>query len=197
MLTSLLLSAVVVAATATADAPPEAIQKYLADCAAAKAVAIEAQQAKIGVLKQSSQPQLLKEAEHKLKQLQESPAELLPLTVPPAKGAIGVFTPATIGDGRGGRSVDVLEVVDEDDAILRVWYAPPPSSVDKDTPPEDPTFVDLWVHGVDTSGMKANQPARLTPVFQMTGTKNFDTTCGGRSMILLEPVDIEKYREAN
>lgn len=195
MLTTLMLAAVVVAATANADTPTEAIQKYLADCAAAKAAAIESQQVAIGVLAKSSRPQLLKEAQQKLKELQESPAALLPLTVPPAKESIGVFTPATPGDGRGGRSVDVLEVVDGDDAILRVWYAPPPSSADKDAPPEDPTFVDLWVHGVDTGGMKANQPVRLTQVFQMTGTKNFDTTCGGRSMILLEPVDIEKYRE--
>jgi len=196
MLTSLLLSAVVVAAATNADTPPEAIQKYLSECAAAKAAAIESQQATIGVLAKGSQPQLLKEATQKLKQLQESPAALLPLPVPPAKGAIGVFAPATPGDGRGGRSVDVLEVVDEDDAILRVWYAPPPSSADKDAPLEDPTFVDLWVHGVNTAGLKANQPARLSQVFQVTGTKTFDTTCGGRSMILLEPVDIESYRQA-
>ena len=147
------------------------------------------------MLAKGSQPQLLKEAQQKLKQLKESPAALLPLAIPPGKLGIGVFTPARPGDGRGGRSVDVLEVVDEDDAILRVWYVPPPSSADKDAPPEDPTFVDLWVHGVDTAGLKANQPARFSQVFQMTGAKTFDTTCGGRSMILLEAVDIEKYRE--
>jgi hypothetical protein len=196
MLSSLLLSAIVAAATTNADAPPEVIQKYLADCRAAKTAAIASQEATISVLEKSSQPQKLKEAQLKLKQLQESPAALLALPVPPGKEGIGVFTPAASGDGRGGRSVDVLEVVDENDAILRVWYAPPPSSTDKDAPPEDPTFVDLWAHGIDTAGLKANQPARLTQVFQVTGTKTFDTTCGGRSMILLEPVDIERFRQA-
>jgi hypothetical protein len=196
MITGLLLCAVLSAAPATDDAPPEAIQKYLADCESGKSAAIAAQEAAIRGLKETAQPQQLKEAQLRLKQLKESPAALLPLQIPPAKEGIGVFAPASPVDGRGGRSVDVLQVIDEDDAILRVWYAPPPSSADKSAPPEDPTFVDLWAHGIDTSELKANQPARLSQVFQVTGSKTFDTTCGGRSMTLLEPVEVERYRSA-
>jgi hypothetical protein len=194
MTTGLLLFAILTTAPADEAAPPAAIQKYLADCEAARTAAIRKLYDAISV--SNANPGKRRAMGAELDRMRKAPADMLPLPLPPGKEGIGIFAPPEPGDGRGGRSVDVLEVVDEDDAILRVWYAPAPSSTDQDAPSEDPTFVDLWVHGIDTAGLKANQPVRLMQVFQVTGTKMFDTTCGGRSMTLLEPVDVEQYRPA-
>lgn len=194
MTTGLLLAAILLSALADEATPPEAIQKYLAACEAAHSAAVRKLDDAINVSNANPGKRRAMWAEYD--RMRKSPAALLPLPLPPAKDGVGVFEPPKPGDARGGRSVDVLEVVDEDDAILRVWYAPAPSSDDNSAPPEDPTFVDLWVHGVETAALKANQPARLTQVFQVTGTKSFNTTCGGRSMLLLEPVDIEQFRAA-
>lgn len=68
----------------------------------------------------------------------------------------------------------------DDDAMLRAWYV---------VSGEDATFVDLWVHGIDTHGLVAGSPANLTQVFRVTGNKSFDTTCGGRSLPALEVVE--------
>jgi predicted GH43/DUF377 family glycosyl hydrolase len=101
---------------------------------------------------------------------------LLPL--PPKKGDRGAFAPPRPDDARGGRSLDVLEIVDEDDAIVRAWYV----SADR----REPAFVDLWLHGVDTLQMRAGAPAAIEDEFEAAGSKSFDTTCGGRSVPLLE-----------
>lgn len=104
------------------------------------------------------------------------------LRLPPQEGDRGVFEPARAGDGRQGRSVDVLEVVDEDDAIVRAWY------VDASAEPgADPSFVDLWLHGIDATGLTAGHPASFEPAFQRRGSHTFGTTCGGRSLPLLVP----------
>jgi hypothetical protein len=101
------------------------------------------------------------------------------LRLPPQKGDVGTFVPA--GAGAGGRAVDVLEIVDEDDAVIRAWYANG----------DEPGFVDLWLHGIDTARMRAGSPVELVEVFQVTGSKSFDTTCGGRSLPLIEPLERE------
>jgi len=196
MTCSLLLYALLTVAPAEPASPSEGVKKYLAHCERAKIAAIAAQQQVINTLSAAkpADSQKLQAAQTRLKQLQESPAPLTPLSIPPEKDGVGTFAPPTPGDGRGGRSVDVLEIVDEDDAILRIWYAPAPSSTDKDAPPEDPAFLDLWVHGLNTADLKAGKPVHLPQVFQVTGSKSFNTTCGGRSMTLLEPVDVEAFR---
>jgi hypothetical protein len=75
------------------------------------------------------------------------------------------------------KSVDVLEVVDDDEAIVRAWYFPP--GVDAASASEDDaTFVDLWLQGIDASRLTAQMPADFKQVFHVTGSKLFDTTCG-------------------
>jgi hypothetical protein len=100
-----------------------------------------------------------------------------PLRLPPRKGDVGTFLPARAGDARGGRSVDVLEIVDDDNAIVRAWYVEA----------EEAAFVDLWLQGVDTGNMQAGSPLVLEGVFEATGSKSFDTTCGGRSLPVVAP----------
>lgn len=110
-----------------------------------------------------------------------------PLTrmrLPPQKDDIGVLTP---GDARLPRALDVLEVVDADDVVVRAWYLPPGSKE-----ADDATFADLWLHGIDTSNLAVGAAATLPQAFRVTGTQLFDTTCGKRSVPLLEPVGGEK-----
>jgi hypothetical protein len=89
------------------------------------------------------------------------------LPLPPRKGDQG-----TLG------SVEVLEVVDEDDVIVRAYYTQQGDA--------DGTFVDLWVHGEPTTSLKVGATAELSGSFLATGTQSFGTTCGGRSLPLLE-----------
>jgi len=56
---------------------------------------------------------------------------------------------------------------------------------------EDLTFVDLWLEGTDTSALKAGMPAKLERVYHVIGNREFDTTCGTRSLPLLTPIDVE------
>lgn len=91
------------------------------------------------------------------------------LPLPPKKGDQGPLG-----------SVEVLEVVDEDDAIVRAYYA-------KDGDAEG-TFVDLWVHGQPTAAWKTGAKVELNAAYRVTGNQSFGTTCGGRSLPLLEMV---------
>lgn len=95
--------------------------------------------------------------------------------------------------------IDVLEITDERNMIVRAWYEPrtrPPGTPDVT---EDLTFIDLWIEKIDTKGL---QPGPLDRrefafrkiVFHVKGTKTFDTTCGSRAMPLLEPIDMTPYR---
>jgi hypothetical protein len=88
------------------------------------------------------------------------------LKLPPEKGDVGLLG-----------SIDVLEVIDEDDAIVRAWYA---SGTEK-------TFIDIWLHGIKTSDLTEQKETRLTDVFEVMGNQLIDTTCGKRSFPLLEP----------
>lgn len=119
----------------------------------------------------------------------------LPLRLPPEKDDLGVFVPANEKDARQGRSVDVLEIIDDDDAIVRAWYAPSPPVSGKTATAADPTFVDLWIHGVDTGGWTAGAPVKLAPVFHVAGSQLFDTTCGKRSLPLLKPIDLASFQQ--
>ena len=187
------------AASEENDAPPEHIKKYLQRCDDSKAAAIATKSKEIKSLAAEPNPtaetkKRLQAAEAELKRLKEEPAPLVPLPLPPEKGDVGIFIPAS-DDGRGGKSVDVLEVVDEDDAIVRAWYLPGTATPGAKAAREDATFVDLWVHGMDTSSWAAKSPAKLPHVFHVSGNKLIDTTCGKRSFPLLEPLDIRPYRQ--
>jgi predicted GH43/DUF377 family glycosyl hydrolase len=110
------------------------------------------------------------------------------LRLPPTKGDVGFLSPPGGTDGGHGRSVEVLEVIDEDDAILRAWYVPAATSAADNSAAGEATFVDLWVHGISTSGLVPGSKIVPSELFQVTGNKSFDTACGGRSVPALEPV---------
>lgn len=101
------------------------------------------------------------------------------LRLPPQNEDVGVLTP---GDVRLPRALDILEVIDASNAVARAWYLPAGA-----TDPEDATYVDLWLRGIDTSQLAAGMPAELKHVFKVTGSQVFDTTCGKRSLPLLQP----------
>ena len=127
-----------------------------------------------------------------LQRCEDAHVPRLPLAMPPAKDGVGVFLPAVPNDARQGRSVDVLEVVGPRDAIVRAWYVPaaPPDANEVDS---EATFIDLWVQGVDTQKWVAGSPVKLDQVFHVSGNKSFGTACGGRSVPLLEVVDLERF----
>jgi hypothetical protein len=95
------------------------------------------------------------------------------------------------GAGGRGPSVDVLEVIDADEAIVRAWYVADAATALDSSATAEPTFVDLWVQGIDTRGLAAGSKATAHGVFRVTGSKSFDTTCGGRSVPALELVEPE------
>jgi hypothetical protein len=78
--------------------------------------------------------------------------------------------------------------VDDKNAIVRAWYT------SADNASDDATLVDLWLTGIDTAGLANARTVRLPQVFHVSGNRLFDTTCGKRSLPLLEPVEIERYR---
>lgn len=173
-------------------APTAQIQKYLNRCEAAKTAAIAAAEAEVKSLAADPSPtdeisQKLDAARKELQRLKDSPAPHVRLPLPPQKDDVGTFEPA---DPRIRYNVDVLEVVDGDDAILRAWYLPP-----GEADPDEATFVDLWVHGIDTSDLKVGAQARLPQVFHVTGNEVFDTTCGKRSVPRVDVVEMEPYRK--
>ena len=106
------------------------------------------------------------------------PQEIRRLPLPPAKGDKGTLDASAV-PSRPGQSVIVLDVVDDDDAVVRAWHTPAGE--------DEPTFVDLWLRGIDTSKLAEDAPAVLPQVFEVTGSELFDTTCGKRSLPLLEP----------
>jgi hypothetical protein len=178
------------------DKTAEYIAKYLRRCEAVKAALIAAKTREINELETTKDATAaihgrLHTAREELKRLREQPAPLVQLPLPTAKDAVGVFAPI---DPRLGKSIEVLEIVDEDDVIVRAWYWTTTPLPENATAAENATFVDLWIHGVDTSRMAVNSPAQLAQVFHVSGTKLFDTTCGKRSLPLLEPIDLAAYK---
>lgn len=159
-----------------ADTPPALVQKYLQRCEAAKGAAVAAKEAKLKALSGEK----LSQASAELAKLKDAPAPHLHLSLPPQKGELGTF--ATGEELPGGKSLVVLEVVDKENVIVRVWYRPAESA--------EPTFVDVWVQGIDTSALTADSAAHLTQVFHVIGNKLIDTTCGKRSFPLLQRVKL-------
>ena len=97
------------------------------------------------------------------------------LRLPPEKGDVGILA----ADVSAGRSVEVLEVVDDTNAIIRAWY--------RDEISGELTFTDLWLRGIDTKQLTARKVMRLPQTFQVAGNQLIDTTCGKRSFVALEP----------
>lgn len=197
-MTTVPVCAIALLLLAAEDPAAGPIEKYLQRCELAKAVSIEAVGKEIKALEAvreptSEQQKRLQAVRAEQLQLQKPSTPQLALPLPPAKDDVGVFAPV---DPRMGRSVDVLDVVDQDDVIVRAWYwstKPLPQDPMADA---DATFVDLWIHGIDTSRLTARDPAQLPQVFHVTGNELFDTTCGKRSMPRLEPVDLAPFVRA-
>lgn len=193
MMMRVLACAIVLFPSADGDAPPAHVKQYLQRCDEAKTALIKAKEAEIKGLARQGDKKKLDAAQAELKRLQEQPAPLARLPLPPKKGDAGFFGPAVAVDARRRKSVEVLEVVDEDDVIIRAWYLlTPPGGHNAG---EEATFVDLWVHGIDARKLAAGSPAKLPQVFHVTGNRLFDTACGKRSLPLLEVHDLERYRK--
>jgi hypothetical protein len=105
------------------------------------------------------------------------------LRLPPEKDDKGVLTT----DASLGRSLDLLETIDDDDAIVRAYYLP--AAVAGAAAPSETSFVDLWIRGVETAKLREQSPLKLSQTFQVMGNQLIDTTCGKRSFPLLEVVD--------
>jgi predicted GH43/DUF377 family glycosyl hydrolase len=97
------------------------------------------------------------------------------LRLPPEKDDEGFL----LADAASGRSLDTLETIDDQNAIIRAWYRPSPDS-------PDVTFLDLWVRGIDAKNLSAGNPAKFTHRFRSAGNQLIDTTCGKRSFLVLE-----------
>jgi hypothetical protein len=101
------------------------------------------------------------------------------LRLPPQRDDVGTLAI----DERVDRRVDVLEIIDDDETIVRAWYRESAEAAQGDT-----TFVDLWIRGIDTSKLKEGEPVALGQTYRVTGNQLIDTTCGRRSFPLLEPM---------
>ena len=101
------------------------------------------------------------------------------LAMPPKQGDSGI-----IAGGPNGAWIDVLETIDDDDMIVRVWYVPMAARPGMETVGEEVTFLDMWMHGLSAAELAKDETKNR--VFRVTGTKSFGTTCGGRSMLVLE-----------
>jgi hypothetical protein len=95
------------------------------------------------------------------------------LRLPPEKGAIGVLA----ADASIGRMMEVLEIIDDANVIVRAWYREASG---------ESTFTDVWLRGVDTRAFAIGKPPTLTQTFQVAGNELIDTTCGKRSFVVLE-----------
>lgn len=108
------------------------------------------------------------------------------LALPPIRGAVGRLGAGAVeSDGRQ-RRVDVLEIIDPQNVIVRAWYLPGSQAAPDRTVADDPTFVDLWLQGVDTRELTPERSVTFDQVFEVVGNKSFETTCGGRSVPLLK-----------
>lgn len=176
---------------APADDQPVALAaKYLARCQEAKTAQIQQAESDVKQLKHGGAPaDKLAEAVTRLQRLQTEPASPVALAMPPVKGDVGVLQLLPPRAEGNSQSIEVLEVIDGQQAIVRLWYPPGP-----DDAPSDRTFVDVWVAGVEAREWEAGKLATLGQVFHCVGSQNFSTTCGGRSVPRLDVLDVERFR---
>jgi hypothetical protein len=109
-------------------------------------------------------------------------SEVRVLKLPPERGDRGLLAcdPAT------GRSIEVLEVIDDQNAIVRAWYVP--SSSAEAAKVSNVTFIDVWLRGIDTKSLGDEPAVKLTTTLEVVGNQLIDTTCGKRSFVVLEAV---------
>lgn len=108
-------------------------------------------------------------------------AAAIVLHLPPVRGDRGLL----VTDASLGRSLEVLEVIDDLNAIVRAWYVPP-TNADAPAASQDATFVDIWLRGIATQTLNAGAPIKLPQTFTVIGNELIDTTCGKRSFVVLE-----------
>jgi hypothetical protein len=184
---------------------PQRVQAYLDRCEAARAAELKSLTERIDA--HVAQNDASDEAKQRLATLRKwiellrvEPAPLLPIPLPTKRDEVGCLPAASYADPSREHSVDVLEVVDGDDVIVRAWYTVPDGDRAQDAAAAanqtkaQRTFVDLWIRGVDTNGMMAGDPATLGQVFWVSGDQAFDTDCGKRILPKLEPLEVERFR---
>jgi hypothetical protein len=103
------------------------------------------------------------------------------LSLPPERGARGLL----VTDAGLGRTLEVLEIIDDQNAIVRAWYVPV-TNAEAAAASKDATFVDVWLRGVDTKAFGDQAAIKLTQSFNVVGNELIDTTCGKRSFVVLE-----------
>ena len=205
MITVLLIATATLLQPPAAAAPlavkvPERVRAYLERCESYRTAELKSLTERIDAL--SAQNDASDEAKQRLATLRKwievlriEPAPLVPLALPTKRDDVGVLPTASYADPAREHTVDVLKVVDNDDVIVRAWYAVPAGDEATALEPDaERTFVDLWIRGVDTTGMTAGSPATLEQVFWVSGEQAFDTDCGKRILPKLEPLDVERFR---
>ena len=188
--------------------PPPHVKKYLQRCEEVRKAAIATTERTITLFELQAEPKpdalsRLKAQREELARLKSRSAPLATLPLPPEKDDIGAFEKTTV-NGRQGRFVNVLEVIDKNSAVIRVWYTPsvPTNKVDADKQvagnqsrgSKKPVPLDFWAQGIDTTGMKDHSQAELPQVFHALGNKGLPTDCGTRSLPVLTPIDVERFR---
>ena len=179
---------------------PERVRVYLERCEAARAAELKLLTERIDA--QVARSDASDEAKQRLATLRKwievlriEPAPLVPLALPTKRDDVGVLPAASYADPAREHAVDVLEVVDGNDVIVRAWYTVPAGDGAAAIEPDaERTFVDLWIRGVDTTGMAAGSPATLEQVFWVSVEQAFDTDCGKRILPKLEPLEVERFR---
>jgi hypothetical protein len=101
------------------------------------------------------------------------------LRLPPERGDRGLL----VTDAALGRSVEILEVIDDRNAIVRAWYVPADAGNVRDA-----TYIDIWLRGIDTKSLMNEAPGKFSQAFEVVGNQLIDTTCGRRSFVVLEAV---------
>jgi hypothetical protein len=109
----------------------------------------------------------------------DAPAGVSRLSLPPKKDDIGTLGTVPASAPASDGYLEALEIIDDDQMIVRAWYKPAD---------EPPTFVDVWIRGASTDACKAGAAVELPGTYRATGNQSFGTTCGGRSVPLLELV---------
>lgn len=184
---------------------PQRVQAYLERCEAARAAQLQTLRQEIDEL--AARGDDSNEAKQQLAALRRlfelmriEITPLLPLGLPTKRDDVGCLPAASYADPAREHSVDVLEVVDGDDVIVRAWYTISDGDRAQDSASAasqlkaERTFVDLWIRGVDTSDMTAGSPTTLGQVFWVSGDQAFDTDCGKRILPRLEPLQVERFR---
>ncbi len=195
-MTHVFMTVMLLFGAAPIDEPPPHVRDYFKRCEAARQATVAAVEKEIESLEALGESKAdvarkLKAAREELTRLKSQPAPPATLPMPPRKDDVGAFAILTV-EGRRGRYVDVREVIDSRNVIIRVWYVPAvdgkPGAVAK-----DPVPLDLWAQGIDTSGMKDHSKAELSQVFVLVGNKTFPTDCGTRTLPMVEPIDVERF----